>query len=1018
MNRYNYYNNLIGWLVFFTALVVYTLTLEPTVSFWDCGEYIATAAKLEVGHPPGAPLFQMIGAFFAMFALGVENVAYMINFMSGLASAFTILFLFWTITHLTRKVAMKKTELTPEKSWLVLGCGVVGALAYTFSDSFWFSAVEGEVYAMSSLLTALLFWLALKWENDFDHPYAHRWLLLISFVIGLSFGIHILSLLVIPAIVFVYFYKQNKTVDTKKFIIANLVAVAILVVVFKIVFPYTLRFFSVLELFFVNQIGLPFNSGSIIAGVLLIVGFVFALRYTREKNLILLNTGVLCLLFMMIGFSSWLMLPIRSNVETNINENSPKSARELLAYYNREQYGDANIFYDTYYSIQYDRKQNPRKPFIDGVPKYEQDKKSGEYIIVNDYKNAQVNYDDKHKGFIPRMTRPEAWKNYKSIAGIPIKSKRRPTFIENIRFMIEYQFGYMYLRYFMWNFVGRQNDKQGNLDIENGNWLSGIKFIDELFLGKGSQTNLPPVIANNKGRNTYYFLPLLLGFLGVFFHFKNDARSAYVLLLLFLFTGLAIIFYTNPKPFEPRERDYAVVGSFYVFAIWIGLGVWAVYEKLKDRIKNHKKLLPLGTFLVCLFAVPFLMGFENWDDHDRSGRYTAHFNAQAYLDSCDKNALMFTIGDNDTFPLWYLQEIEGYRTDIKLVNSSLLATDWYIDQMKRRTYKAAPIPSQLTHKQYRTGSLDVAYFIKQTEQRWDIKKFMRWIASDNKRTYFQTSSGHFEKYYPTNKLRLQIDKKAVLESGLVKPKDSALIVPYIDFDIEDGALGKHRILMLDILANNNWKHPIYFTGGSAADEEYIWLKDYLQLEGMAYKFVPIKTPETAMLDMGRIDTEIMYDRIKKWEWNREKPIKYLDPESRKNSISYRNNMMRLAEKLIEEKKFKKAIEILDLSLEKMPIRNYDYYSVSLDYPSLYYRANATKKARAVISEMANIFTEHLQYYATYENKDLIFNSLEICLNLYRSIVNDATKYEKDKKYLEKIRDVFLKQVMLFEHLIE
>ena len=1020
--NYKKLNIILGWAVFVIALITYTLTLEPTVSYWDCGEYIATSVKLEVGHPPGAPLFQMLGAFFAMFTSEITQIAKMVNFMSGLASAFTILFMFWTITNLAKKLALKSGAFSEGKAIAVLGSGLVGSLAYTFSDSFWFSAVEAEVYAMSSFLMALLFWLGLKWENEMHNPRGHKWLLLISFVVGLSFGVHILSLLVIPAIVFIYFYKNYTEIDAKKFILANIVAILVLAFVFKFLFPFTLKFFSVSEIFFVNSLGLPFNSGSIIAGIVLAVGFFYGLKYTRSKQLVMANTLTLSILFIMIGFSCWLMLPIRSNANTTINENNPSSARELLAYYNREQYGDANVFYDTYYSITYNREQKVDSKgnsiYKDDKPKYEKDEKSGKYIIVNNYKNATPVYTDEHKGFIPRMPNPAVIDNYKSIAGIDAKSKKRPTFAQNIKFMLSYQFGYMYGRYLMWNFVGRQNDEQGNLDIHNGNWLSGINFIDEARLGP--QTDLPSDIKNNKGRNKYYFLPLILGIIGLIFQLKKDQNNFYTLFLFFAFTGLAIIFYTNPKPFEPRERDYAIVGSFYIFAIWIGFGVYALYEYLKKYA--NPRTVAFAVSIISLLAVPTLMASENWDDHDRSGKYTAHFNAKAYLDSCDENAIMFTIGDNDTFPLWYMQEVEDYRTDIKLINTSLFATDWYIDQMKRKTYKADPIPSQLTHDQYKHGTLDVAYHFPQTENRWDIKDFMKWIASHNERTYFETENGHKEKFYPTNKIRLTVDKQKVIESGLVNAKDTANIVPYIDIDIDKQGLTKNRILMIDLLANNNWKHPIYFTGGANADEEYIWLKDYLQLDGLCYKFIPVKTKnQGSMFDMGKIYTESMYEKITNWDWNEinSKEI-YLDVESRKNSISFRNNLLRLTEALINENKFEKAEEILDLSLAEMPIEDYGHYGICLGYTEYYYQIGKPEKARAVSETLIHIFQEKLIYLSRFDDRDLnlIFDEIERNLNMYRSILRDTDNYEKDETYLKNAEEEFIEHVKLFQNLME
>jgi len=1028
MTKLNFkkWNTILGWFTFAIALLTYVLTLEPTVSYWDCGEYISTAVKLAVGHPPGAPLFQMLGAFFAMFTSDVTQIAKMVNLMSAFASAFTILFLFWTITMLANKIIGKSKELVSGNSIAVLGSGLVGALAYAFSDSFWFSAVEGEVYAMSSFLMALLFWLGLHWEGEMDSPRGHKWLLLISFVVGLSFGVHILSLLVIPSIVFIYFYKRYSDITSTKFIIANIVAVLVLVFVFKFLFPYTLSFFSVSELFFVNTIGLPFNSGSIIAGLILIAVFYFGIRYTRKKNLVNTNLIILCLLFTMIGFSSWLMLPIRANANTTINENNPSSARELLAYYNREQYGDSSIFYDSYYSET--REQDPNDPYRDDKPKYEKDEKLGKYVIVNHYKDALPNYTDKHKGFIPRMVDPSPGvvSNYKAVAGINPNSKRRPTFGENLKFMFQFQFGYMYGRYFMWNFVGRQNDIQGNLD-NNGNWISGINFIDNFF-NLGSQENLPDEFKDNKGRNTYYFLPLILGIIGFFFHVKFDKKNFYILLLFFAFTGLAIIFYTNPKPFEPRERDYAVVGSFYIFAIWIGMGVLALFDKFRQKV--NPKSLAIGLTGVCLLAVPTLMAFENWDDHDRSGRYATRNNAKAYLDSCQENAIMFTIGDNDTFPLWYMQEVENYRTDIKLVNTSLFATDWYIDQQKRKTYDADPIPSQLTHEQYRTGSLDVAYHIPNPilkDSVMDIRSFMNWLGSNDPRTQIDLDEdGIPENYYPTNKLRIQVDKEAVLKNGIVSLKDSANIVPYIDIEIDRMGIAKNRILMLDLLANNNWERPIYFTGGAHAEEEYIWLKDYLQLDGLAYKLVPIKTSSKtengrsrSVLDLGRIDTEVMYNNIQKWDWkNSNSDAIYVDVETRKNGISFRNNLVRLAEEFIKEENYVKAEEVLDLSLEKMPIKRYGHYGLVLGYVDNYYKINKTEKARNVANILANIFQDRIEYYSVLDNNSLSqhFDDIEATLLMYNNIVASADEY--DKEFADQLKIGYIASIKSLEGVIE
>lgn len=1033
MNSENFkkWNLILGWIAFAIALITYSLTLEPTVSAWDCGEYISTSVKLEVGHPPGAPLFQMLGAFFAMFANDLTEIAKMVNFMSALASAFTILFMFWTITNLGKKLAAKSGDISEASSMAILGSALVGSLAYTFSDSFWFSAVEGEVYAMSSFLMAILFWLGLKWESEINTHRGNKWLVVISFVVGLSFGVHILSLLVIPAIFLLYFFKSYHTINLKTTAIATIISVLVLAFVFKFLFPFTLKFFSASELFFINSIGLPFNSGSIMAGILLVVGFYFGLKYTRKNKQVMANTLILSILFIMIGFSSWIMLPIRANANTTINENNPSSARELLAYYNREQYGDANVFYDTYYSDSYSREADKDNPLKDDKPKYE--KRNGKYEIVNKYKNVLPNASDKHKGFIPRMTNPASEEMYKSIAGIPQNSTRRPTFAENIKFMIHYQFGYMYGRYFMWNFSGRQNDVQGQLDIYNGNWLSGIPFIDEARLGP--QTNLPSDVKENKGRNIYYMLPLLLGFIGLLYQIKWDKKNFFVLFMFFVFTGFAIIFYTNPKPFEPRERDYAIVGSFYIFAIWIGFGVFAIYESLKNLA--NKKIIALGISIISLLAVPTLMAFENWDDHDRSNRYTTHLNAQSYLESCDPNAIMFTIGDNDTFPLWYMQEVEGVRTDIKLVNTSLFATDWYIDQMKRTTYDAPPIPSQLTHDDYKYGSLDAAYYFEEIfptlkDSVLPIDNLMQWIKSKNKITFYDIDGdGNEEKVLPTRNIRIPVNKENVLKYGIVADKDADKIVDFIDIQIGRG-IAKNRILMIDILANFDWKQPIYFTGGAFADEEYIWLKDFLQLDGMAYKLVPIKTPmkitnsdgtvsQKSPFDMGRIDPDKMYTKIQKLEWRNINDGKiYLDEQTKKSSISLRNNLMRLSDAFAETGDTIKALEILELSIEKMPIKDFGHFSLSIGYPEMYYLLGEIDKARKTAETLIQIFREQLIWLAEFseEDSDLIFEEIDNNLLMYRNIIaTQIDRFDPDENYKNEKQDEFIDTVKLFSHLM-
>jgi hypothetical protein len=1046
------WNLTLGWLAFLIAFISYSLTVEPTVSFWDAGEYILTSSKLQVGHPPGAPFFQMMGAFFSIFASEPSQIGLMINMMSATASAFTILFMFWSIVLLIKQVTKSETEPSKNQNSAILGAAFVGSLSFAFTDSFWFNAVETEVYAMATLILAIMFYLGLRWEKDMFTPRGNKWLILISFVVGLSFGVHFMGLLTIPAISLIYFFKNYKTVTVKNFILANVAGSAILLFVFKLLAPNILRYFSVLEIFFVNTVGLPFNSGSIIA-LILLVGFIYwGLNYTRKKGYVRLNTGLLCITFVVVGFSSWVMLPIRANANVTVNENNPSSARELLAYYNLEQYPKTHLFYGPQFTDQY-VGLDENEPYIDDKPKYEKDEIAGKYVIVNDYKNGLQNYNSEHASFLPRMWSAEHAENYMIYAGFlefSIKPEykmqndlrslvgnfkdsvtkgevdyedyndflkkygryidiQKPSLLKNIYYLFDYQIGYMYWRYFMWNFTGRQDDVQGRFDL-HGNWISGINAVDSYILDV-SQDNLPSDVLNNRARNTYYFLPLLLGLIGLFFLFNRDKKLFWTMLVFFLFTGIAIQVYTNVRPFEPRERDYSVVGSFYVFALWIGFGVFAIYEKLSAYSKTSV-LAPLVS-LVCLIAVPGILISQNWDDHDRSKRKTANAMALQYLESCDPNAIIFTIGDNDTFPLWYAQEIEGIRRDVRVVCTSLLSVDWYIDQMKRKAYNSDPIPSKLTHDQYKWGTRD--YIIKEvvTKDTLRIDQFLDFITSDDPRTKYKhileqqgyDTSGQRRQdlsanYLPTEHVRIPVDKASVLRNGIVKAKDSALIVPYIDIKIKGAALYKNRLLMLDIIAHNNWERPIYFTGGAFGDEDYIWMKDYLQLDGLVYKLVPIKTAvaKNNPFDMGRIDADKMYEMVTNWDWgNNGDPTMYHDIETRKNSVTYRGNLARLIEALIQKGELEKAEEIADLAMKKMPVNLFGFYTLLEPYIGAYYELEATEKARELYTEVSSKYQESLSYYSTLSeyNQSTYIQNIYNDIERYRSLVDVTAIYETE-----------------------
>ncbi|HKK62241.1 MAG TPA: DUF2723 domain-containing protein [Bacteroidales bacterium] len=726
MRNFRLYNVAAGWIVFLVAAVTYLLTMEPTSSFWDCGEFIATAYKLEVGHPPGAPFFMILGRFFTLFAFGNEQaVAATMNALSALASAFTILFLFWTITHLVRKLYGIKESYDLNQLITMLGAGAVGALAYTFSDSFWFSAVEAEVYATSSLFTAFVFWAMLKWENTADDKYANRWLILIALVMGISIGTHLLNLLTIPALVFVYYFRKF-SFSWRGFASAIFVSLLLLGFVMEVIIAGIPFFASRFDLFFVNSLGMPFFSGVMVYLALLFGLVIFGIYYTRRKMKVLWNTIFLGVFVLMVGYSSYAVIVIRSVANTPLDESNPETIFSLLSYLNREQYGSRPLFHGAYFNARPSSVEEGKATYIRREEGYEKTYRDRKYI-----------YEDKFEGFFPRMwstqdkhrseymywgklQESELYNVRTDGNGQPILGrmggvqydrnapKGKPSFAKNMKFFVRYQLGHMYFRYFMWNFAGRQNDLQGHGEMHKGNWLSGIKFIDEARLGP--QDKLPGSIKDNKAYNRYFMLPLLLGLVGLLYHYKKNKKDAWVVALLFILTGIAIVVYLNQYPLQPRERDYAYAGSFYAFAIWIGIGVAGLIEYAGKKIRSV--FLPAGITLVTLVLVPGVMAVENWDDHDRSGRYTTTAFAKNYLNSCDENAIIFTNGDNDTFPLWYMQEVEGYRTDVRVVNLSYLTADWYIEQMMFKFYDSDPLPLSMSLDDYRQGTRDYVYLVE------------------------------------------------------------------------------------------------------------------------------------------------------------------------------------------------------------------------------------------------------------------------------------------------------------------
>lgn len=1010
-------NTIIGLLIGVVASAIYIMTAEPTVSWWDCGEYIATTSKLLVGHPPGAPTFQIIGRICSLFA-GDDptKIAFCINSMSAVCSGLTIMLLYFTIVRLARKLFGKDEELTLSRSVAVIGSALVGAMAYAFTDTFWFSAVEGEVYAMSSFFTALVFWCILKWDEEYDHPKENtnpnRWIVLIAYLIGLSIGVHLLNLLTLPAIVLIVYYKLSKKATgmgavltfaiislffaffcspgwmlaiwafvtlplliwcSKKGTLKSLPewgvlfslggSVILLGIILWGIIPQVVNLAGKFDLFFVNWFHMPFNSGAIFFFLIIFALIAWGLWAGIKKSKPVLLTTVYCFAFLLVGYSTFFTLVIRSNANPTIDENNPEDAVSLLAYLNREQYGSNPIFYGQSYNTRTLGSE-------DGNPVYAKDKKTGQYVISNTRKGEKPKYDPSGQMLFPRMWSSEKqreyinWLNnrYNSDSASDKENRRSlakgdlPTWQQNIKFMHTYQFGYMYWRYFMWNFAGRQNDLQGRGDYMNGNWISGISTIDNKMVGR--QDNLPRAL-QRPGHNKYYLLPLLLGIIGIIFQTRKDTKNSFVVFLLFIMTGLAIAFYLNMYAFQPRERDYAFAASFYAFAIWIGFGVLGIYN-LFEKLKNNRVqvLGAILTTIICFAAVPCVLANQNWNDHDRSDRYTALAIAKNYLDSCAPNAILFTLGDNDTFPLWYAQEVEGYRTDVRVCNLSLLSTSWYVDQMKRKAYNSDALPISMTWDQYKDGTRDVLYLEPANNQFIDLNAIMDYIKSpefDHTKhlLFLSANSGYQSTGRPIPaSFSLKVDKSKVLANGTVKAEDADKIVDRLEWGLKSNSvnpLAKAYIIMMDILATNNWERPIYFAS-TTGSEAYLGLEDYFQLEGLAYRLVPIKTSRNATFETGRIDSDILYKNLmstfidharvdhknnpnalaqpaSQYAWGGfNNPNIYHSEDNTRLVPLIRKLYSRLAEQLISEGKTDKALQVLNKGNEILPDAIFPYVS--------------------------------------------------------------------------------------------
>ena len=1068
MKQYKLVNNVLGWLTFLVAAFVYCSTIEPTASFWDCPEFITTGYKLEVGHPPGAPFFMLTANLFSQFASDPTQVAKMVNTMSALLSATTILFLFWSITHLARKLILKDwSEMTTGKLIAIEASGLVGALIYTFSDTFWFSAVEGEVYAYSSAFTAIVFWLILKWEDHADEPHSDRWLVLIAYMTGLSIGVHLLNLLCIPAIVLVYCYRRYPHIELKGSLLALLVSFVIVAGVLYGVVPGIINVAGWFELLFVNQLGCPFNTGEIIyiillvaiviwaiyesytdrnfkrqnisftlavgmlgipfrgmgwgaalVGIVILVAIYFGLNYRKkaDKQLVPVvsarfkNTALLCMLMLMIGYSSYAVIVIRSAANPPMDQNSPEDVFTLGSYLSRDQYGDSPLLYGQAYTSQvaFDVEGNMCIPkHKEGAAIWQRKEKASEnekdsYFVVS-HKDKLVYAQNM---LFPRMhssAHAQAYENWLGgVTGTNVPYDRcgeqvtvkMPTQWDNIRFFLSYQCNFMYWRYFMWNFAGRQNDLQGSGEPEHGNWITGISFIDNWMLG--DQSKLPQELKENKGHNVFYCLPLLLGLIGLFWQAwrgQRGIRQFWVVFFLFFMTGLAIVLYLNQTPQQPRERDYAYAGSFYAYAIWCGLGVLALYDMLKKKLKTNDVALASVLGVACLL-VPVQMASQTWDDHDRSGRYTCRDFGQNYLMTLQDKGypIIFTNGDNDTFPLWYNQETEGFRTDARVCNLSYLQTDWYIDQMKRPAYDSPSVPITWPRLDFCSGTNDyvqvdpslkqqIMDFYKEHpaeakeqfgENPFELKNVLNnWVRTKNKEMHV----------IPTDTLYLTIDKEAVKKSGMMMASDTIPDRMVISL-AGKRALYKNDLMMLEMLAQCNWTRPLY-VAATVGSDNYMNLGDNFVQEGLAYRITPFTTNKPGAKNF---DTEKTYNNVmNRYKFGGlDKKGLYIDETIMRMCYTHRNLFAQLALALIREGKNDKALKVLRKAEKSIPEYNVpnSFVSGSADLARAYALIGCKADAARILRQVWNNAKHYADYYVSQEGSRFDMCQTDVMRQLY------------------------------------
>ena len=1043
------WNRVVGWAVFLIAATVYLLTIEPSSSLWDCGEFIATSYKLEVGHPPGAPLFMLLARLATLLAPSPYYVPHMVNGMNALASAFCILFLFWTITHIARRLITRDgRELSVANVIAILGAGAVGALAYTFTDTFWFSAVEAEVYALSSMFTALVVWLMLRWEEEADEPHSARWIILIAYLMGLSIGVHILNLLTIPALVFIYYFRKYNKVSILGLGVVTLLACAILLVINGVIIPYTVHLGTLFDVHFVNEWGLPVNTGIIFFAFMLFALLGGAIYITHKKGRRIANLIAVCVTMIMLGFSSYAAVTIRAAVNPPMNSNNPDNPAALLSLLNREQYGNHPLIYGPSYAA----------PMIDYVEKssysYNPEKKEyEEHTSIEDYV-----FPDEFMTFFPRMwnygkseDEYKAWAAYRTkedyvrdeqgqivrdANGRPMRQevfdygkrirygedyngKPRfytvPTFGENMKYFFSYQLQHMYWRYFLWNFVGRQDDIQAEDNtISHGNWRSGIDFIDSAFLGP--QENLPREMAENRARNGYLFLPFLLGLIGLVYQLNRDPRNFIVVMWLFVMMGIALVVYFNSSPGEVRERDYVYAGSFYAFSIWIGLGLLFIYDLLLKAMKKHHKAAAIAAVAVAM-VVPGILCAENWDDHDRSHRTMARDLGYNYLSSIVEkegvSPIIVNYGDNDTFPLWLNQEVDEVRMDVRIMNASYLGGAWYVDEMKCKANDAEGVPFSLPSSKY-THKNDVVPVLPRIDRVVTAKEVMEFVASELSTTKADVGYGEgLSDYIPATRIALPVDKEAAIASGIVKEEDRDLMVDTVYINLSASSLTRSDLMMLDMFANFDWKRPIYFTQVSMLTT--FGLEDYLQFDGYAYRFVPILTPLKESRSIGRIDADYAYDKLMKTfrYGNLADPRVYVDEFTQYNlKVSRaREAFARVAREYInrgDEESLRRAEELLDRGLEVLPINQLRFTEPNT-YPFIecYYDLGLTEKADALFKAYLDNAIEYLDYYLQFggDKGVLVERAIDDRMFDLESIYYLAAKHQRDE-LLQQMNDYY------------